>query len=63
MSTRREPVRQLSRHPFHELSDMLMTPHRAAFTDGTADRRWSSVAGGLDRSARSELLDNNVVRT
>jgi phosphoglycerate dehydrogenase-like enzyme len=63
ISTRKEPVRRLSPHPFHELSNVLMTPHCSAFTDGTADRRWSSVAGGVDRSARSELLDNIVVRT
>src|SRR6266404_2010391 len=47
-----EPDRRPSRHPFHELPNVLMTPHCSSFTDGTAERRWSSVAGNLDRFAR-----------
>lgn len=62
-STRAKPEPRPSRHPFHELSNVLMTPHCSSFTHGTAERRWSSVASNLDRFARGELLDNIVVRT
>jgi phosphoglycerate dehydrogenase-like enzyme len=55
-------VRQ-SRFPFHGLPNLLMTPHCSGFTDGTAERRWSAVAGNLDRFARGEPLDNVVLQT
>jgi phosphoglycerate dehydrogenase-like enzyme len=40
-----------------------MTPHCSAFTEGTVDRRWSAVAGNLDRFASGEPLENVVLQT
>ena len=45
-----------SKHPFHELDNVWMTPHTAAWTTGMVDRRWSEIAGNLDRLARGEPL-------
>ena len=43
------PDRRGSRLPFHELPNVLMTPHCSGFTEGTADRRWGDLAANLDR--------------
>jgi phosphoglycerate dehydrogenase-like enzyme len=45
-----------SRHPFHELDNVWMTPHIAAWTTGMVDRRWSEIARNLDSLARGEPL-------
>ncbi|MEO8716932.1 MAG: 2-hydroxyacid dehydrogenase [Burkholderiales bacterium] len=45
-----------SRHPFHELDNVCMTPHTSAWTTGMVDRRWSEIADNLDRLARGEPL-------
>jgi phosphoglycerate dehydrogenase-like enzyme len=58
-----DPDRPPSRFPFHELSNVLMTPHCSGFTDGTADRRWGDLAGNLDRFVRGDDLNNVVMRT
>jgi phosphoglycerate dehydrogenase-like enzyme len=58
-----EPLPQPSRYPFHELPNVLMTPHCSSATDGTAQRRWSVVADNLDRFVRGEPLANVVVTT
>jgi len=55
--------RRPSRFPFHELSNVLMTPHCSGFTEGTADRRWGDLAANLDRFVRGENLHNIVLRT
>jgi len=55
------PERRPSRFPFHELSNVLMTPHCSGFTEGTADRRWGELAGNLDRFVRGEPLINVVM--
>ena len=57
------PDRRPSRFPFHELPNVLMTPHCSGFTDGTADRRWGDLAANLDRFVRGEELHNLVLRT
>ena len=57
------PDRRPSRFPFHELSNVLMTPHCSGFTEGTADRRWGDLAANLDRFVRGEDLHNVVMRT
>lgn len=49
-----------SKHPFHELDNVWMTPHTAAWTTGMVDRRWSEIAGNLDRLARGEPLLRQV---
>ncbi len=52
-----------SRHPFHELSNVYMTPHSSAWTIGMVNRRWATIASNLDRLARGEPLLNVVHRT
>ncbi|SDR35422.1 Phosphoglycerate dehydrogenase [Rhizobiales bacterium GAS113] len=51
-----------SRFPFHELPNLIMTPHCSAWTDGLIERRWRFIAGNLDRFARNEELRNVVIR-
>jgi phosphoglycerate dehydrogenase-like enzyme len=49
-----------SAHPFHELDNVLMTPHASAWTDGLLPRRNRAVATNLNRLARGEALVNVV---
>ncbi len=49
-----------SAHPFHELDNVLMTPHASAWTDGLLPRRNRAVAMNLNRLARGEALVNVV---
>jgi phosphoglycerate dehydrogenase-like enzyme len=51
-----------SRHPFHQLDNVYMTPHSSAWTLGMIERRWATIAGNLDRFCRGEPLDNVVYR-
>ncbi len=48
---------------FHELSNVLMTPHCSCSTEATRDRRWAQAAGNLDRFVRGETLHNVVAVT
>jgi phosphoglycerate dehydrogenase-like enzyme len=57
------PDRRPSRFPFHELPNVMMTPHCSGFTEGTADRRWGELSGNLDRYVRGELVHNIVMKT
>ena len=57
-----EPNARPSNFPFHELPNVLMTPHCSSATDGARDRRLSVIAGNLDRFVRGEN-PNNVVMT
>jgi phosphoglycerate dehydrogenase-like enzyme len=45
-----------SKYPFHELDNVWMTPHIAAWTTGMVDRRWSEIARNLDSLARGAPL-------
>lgn len=45
-----------SKYPFHELDNVWMTPHIAAWTTGMVERRWSEIADNLDRLARGAPL-------
>jgi phosphoglycerate dehydrogenase-like enzyme len=58
-----EPSRHGSRLPFHELPNVILTPHCSSATDGARDRRFGTVAGNLDRFARGETLGNIVLTT
>ena len=49
-----------SKHPFHELKNVIMTPHSSAWTHGMLDRRWTQIAGNLDRLQRGQPLINVV---
>src|SRR6266699_6085759 len=53
-----EPEARPSNFPFHELPNVLMTPHCSSATDGARDRRLSGIAGNLDRFVRGESLIN-----
>lgn len=61
--TAAEPNRCGSQLPFHELPNVIMTPHCSSATDGARDRRFSTVAGNLDRYVRGEPLGNVVMKT
>ena len=61
--TAAEPNRHGSRLPFHELPNVILTPHCSSATDGARDRRFSTVAGNLDRYVRGEKLQNVVLTT
>ncbi|MBV9523408.1 MAG: hypothetical protein JO010_11475, partial [Alphaproteobacteria bacterium] len=59
--TAKEPHARPSRHPFQELPNVIMTPHCAAWTEGLFERRWSFIAGNLDRFASGMPLRNIVI--
>jgi phosphoglycerate dehydrogenase-like enzyme len=61
--TAAEPYRRGSQLPFHELPNVIMTPHCSSATDGARDRRFGTVAGNLDRYVRGEPLGNVVMKT
>lgn len=54
------PVHPPSRFPFHELDNIIMTPHASAWTTALAERRCRVIAANLDRLARGERLVNIV---
>jgi phosphoglycerate dehydrogenase-like enzyme len=58
-----EPERRPSRHPFHELPNVIMTPHCSGWTEGMVTRRWAEVAANINRFVRGEPLENVVVTT
>ena len=58
-----EPERRPSRHPFHELPNVVMTPHCSGWTEGMVARRWAEVAGNINRFVRGEPLENVVLTT
>ena len=55
-----EKTCQPSRFAFHELDNVIMTPHASAWTDELICRRNRVIAGNLDRLARGEPLVNLV---
>jgi phosphoglycerate dehydrogenase-like enzyme len=58
-----DPERRPSRYPFHELPNVIMTPHCSGWTEGMVARRWAEVAGNINRFVRGEPLQNVVVTT
>jgi phosphoglycerate dehydrogenase-like enzyme len=58
-----DPAPRPSRHPFHELPNVIMTPHCSPRTDGTIARRSRDVARNIDRFIRGEPLANIVAAT
>lgn len=50
-----------SRHPLHELPNVILTPHTSGWSAGLHERRWRVISQNLDRLARGEPL-LNVVR-
>lgn len=55
------PELRPSRFPFHELDNVIMTPHACAWSEALAHRRCRAMADNLNRLARGEAL-LNVVR-
>jgi phosphoglycerate dehydrogenase-like enzyme len=58
-----EPERRPSRHPLHELPNVVMTPHCSGWTEGMVARRWGEVAGDINRFVRGRARENVVVTT
>jgi len=55
-----EPNRRGSRHPFHELPNVIVTPHNSGWTTGMVRRRWDEIAANLNSFVRGEPLINIV---
>jgi phosphoglycerate dehydrogenase-like enzyme len=55
-----EPCRRGSRHPFHELPNVIATPHNSGWTTGMIGRRWAAIAENLGRFVRGEPPANVV---
>ncbi|MBM3532050.1 MAG: hydroxyacid dehydrogenase [Alphaproteobacteria bacterium] len=49
-----------SKHPFHTLPNVILTPHSSGWTTGMRRRRAGQIAANLDHLARGETLDNIV---
>jgi len=47
-----------SKHPFHTLDNVIMTPHASGWSAGLLTRRARVIAANLDRLARGEALLN-----
>ena len=58
-----EPRRRGSRHPFHELRNVVVTPHNSGWTQGMVRRRWDEIADNIRRFAAGERLINIVATT
>jgi phosphoglycerate dehydrogenase-like enzyme len=46
--------------PFHELDNVLMTPHLSAWTEAMIERRWQKIAANLDALSEGHSLENVV---
>ena len=57
-----EPRRRGSRLPFHELPNVIVTPHCSGWTDGMVRRRWDEIAENLRRCIAGAPLTNIVTR-
>ncbi|HEX3863144.1 MAG TPA: 2-hydroxyacid dehydrogenase [Stellaceae bacterium] len=58
-----EPNRRGSRHPFHELPNVIVTPHNSGWTGGMVRRRWDEIADNITRFTRGDTLINLVTTT
>jgi phosphoglycerate dehydrogenase-like enzyme len=58
-----DPAPRPSRYPFHELPNVIMTPHCSPRTAETIERRSRDVARNIDRFVRGEPLENVVAIT
>lgn len=52
--------RRSANRPFHELPNVLMTPHVSGWTDGMLDARARLIAENIRRVAAGELPLNQV---
>jgi phosphoglycerate dehydrogenase-like enzyme len=58
-----EPERRGSRHPFHELPNVIATPHNSGWTSGMVERRWNEIADNINRFVRGAPVINLVATT
>ena len=52
-----------SAYPFHELDNVIMTPHVSGWTDGMLQARSKLIAANIDRAARGEPPVNLIAPT
>ena len=52
-----------STYPFHELDNVIMTPHVSGWTDGMLQARSKLIAANIDRAARGESPVNLIAPT
>jgi phosphoglycerate dehydrogenase-like enzyme len=50
-----------ARLPFHELDNVMMTPHMSGWTTGTISRRQEAIADNINRLASGKDLKNRVL--
>jgi phosphoglycerate dehydrogenase-like enzyme len=55
-----QPETLPSKQPFHELSNVLMTPHMSGWTSGTIRRRQQTMADNIKRCFSGSSLENVV---
>lgn len=55
-----DPHPRPSRFDFHELDNVIMTPHASGMTDGMVERRWTQIARNLDSLAMAKSLMNLI---
>src|SRR5581483_5447671 len=55
-----DPTRRGSRHPFHELPNVIVTPHNSGCTGGMVRRRWDEIADNIRRFCAGQPLINIV---
>jgi phosphoglycerate dehydrogenase-like enzyme len=58
-----DPTRRGSRHPFHELPNVIVTPHNSGWTAGMVRRRWDEIANNINSFIRGDDLINIVSKT
>jgi phosphoglycerate dehydrogenase-like enzyme len=58
----RDEICHPSRFPFHELPNVLLTPHVSGWTTQTVAGRMRDIAGNINRLSRGEPLKNVVRR-
>ena len=55
-----DPDAPPSRHPFHELDNVVMTPHCSGWTEGLMERRFAVIADNIERLRDGRALVNQV---
>jgi phosphoglycerate dehydrogenase-like enzyme len=58
-----DPERRGSRHPFHELPNVIATPHNSGWTSGMVERRWTEIADNINGFVRGAPVINLVTTT
>jgi phosphoglycerate dehydrogenase-like enzyme len=49
-----------SAYPFHELANVVMSPHRAGHSDESEELRMTHLSELLDAAAQGQLMPNRV---